>query len=139
MASLPAEVEIPPGAGFRVAMRQLERGGVEVRRAEFEVLARLMGRERGIKAGNYFFSQAPTPLELLDKLTRGDVLQAEIRLIEGWNGSMLCETTSRSAPLRPPSRATWQRSRNSIFKRVGRKTRLKRLSARSPSLRRQVI
>lgn len=84
VASLPAEIEIPPGAGFRVALRQLERGGVDVHRLEFEGLARLMGRERGIKAGNYFFAQAPTPLELLDKLTRGDVLQAEIRLIEGW-------------------------------------------------------
>jgi UPF0755 protein len=65
-------------------MRQLERGGVQMRRREFEALARLTGRERDIKAGNYFFTQAPTPLELLDRLTRGDVLQAEIRLIEGW-------------------------------------------------------
>jgi UPF0755 protein len=104
VASLPAEVEIPPGAGFRVAMRQLERGGVEVRRAEFEVLARLMGRERGIKAGNYFFSQAPTPLELLDKLTRGDVLQAEIRLIEGWTFAQFRAELDADADLRHDSK-----------------------------------
>ena len=104
VASLPAEVEIPPGAGFRVAMRQLERGGVDVRRAEFEVLARLMGRERGIKAGNYFFSQAPTPLELLDKLTRGDVLQAEIRLIEGWTFAQFRAELDADADLRHDSK-----------------------------------
>ena len=104
VASLPAEVEVPPGAGFRVAMRQLERGGVDVRRAEFEVLARLMGRERGIKAGNYFFSQAPTPLELLDKLTRGDVLQAEIRLIEGWTFAQFRAELDADADLRHDSK-----------------------------------
>jgi UPF0755 protein len=84
VASLPVEIELPPGTSFRTAVRQLERGGVRVRPREFEVLARLLGRERGIKAGNYYFGQAPTPVELLEKLTRGDVLQREVRLIEGW-------------------------------------------------------
>ena len=104
VAGLPTEVEIPPGAGFRVAVRQLEHAGVDVRRREFELLARALGRERGIKAGNYYFSQAPTPLELLEKLTRGDVMQAEVRLIEGWTFAQLRAELDASADLRHDSK-----------------------------------
>lgn len=82
--TLPAEVEISRGVRFRAATDQLEKAGITVRRHEFELLARALGRERDIKAGNYQFVRAVTPLELLDKLTRGDVSQAEVRLIEGW-------------------------------------------------------
>lgn len=67
---------------------------------EFEVLARVLRRERAIKAGNYFFAQAPTPLELLEKLTRGDVLQAEIRLIEGWTFAQFRAELNASPDLR---------------------------------------
>ena len=80
----PIEVEIPRGAGFRAALEQLEKSGVAVRRHEFELLARSMGKLRQIKAGSYEIAQPLTPLQLLDKLTRGDVTQAEVRLIEGW-------------------------------------------------------
>jgi UPF0755 protein len=80
----PVEIEIPRGAGFRIALDQLEKAGVGLRRREFELLARVLGKERQVKAGSYEISQPVTPLQLLDKLTRGDVTQAEVRLIEGW-------------------------------------------------------
>ena len=80
----PVEVEIPRGAGFRTAVEQLEKAGVAVKRREFELLARALGKVRDVKAGSYEISQPLTPLQLLDKLTRGDVTQAEVRLIEGW-------------------------------------------------------
>src|SRR5436190_12834642 len=80
----PLEFEIAPGSGFRSAADQLEKSGVKVRRYEFELLARGLGRERDVKAGSYWLGEPVTPLQLLDKLTRGDVTQAEVRLIEGW-------------------------------------------------------
>lgn len=84
LEKLPADFEIPPRAGLRTAIDQVERAGVRVGRRQFELLARLLGRERDIKAGSYELSQAVTPVQLLEKLTRGDVTQAEVRLIEGW-------------------------------------------------------
>jgi UPF0755 protein len=87
MTSVPLEVEIPRGAGLRVAIDQLEKAGISVHPFEFELLARTLGRERDIKAGSYEIAWAVTPMELLDKLTRGDVTQAEVRLIEGWTFS----------------------------------------------------
>ncbi len=82
--ALPLEVEIPRGAGFRAAVVALEKSGVLLQRRQFELLARALGRARAIKAGNYQLTERPTPLDLLEKLTRGDVMQAEVRLIEGW-------------------------------------------------------
>lgn len=94
------EVEIPRGAGFRAAVDQLEKAGIRVRPLEFELLARALGRERDIKAGSYEIAQPVTPTELLDKLTRGDVTQAEIRLIEGWTFAQLRAALDASPDLR---------------------------------------
>src|SRR4051794_7730075 len=82
--TLPVEIEVPRGANFRGAVSALDKAGVDVGRPKFEWLARALGRSRDVKAGNYALTERPTPLELLNKLTRGDVQQAEIRLIEGW-------------------------------------------------------
>jgi UPF0755 protein len=82
--ALPAEVEIPQGAGLRTALTQLQRAGIKVRPYHFEALARAFGHMRDIKAGNYLIARPVTPLELLEKLTRGDVTQAQVQLIEGW-------------------------------------------------------
>ena len=99
-AKLPAEVEIPPGAGFRAAVGQLERAGVKVRPYHFEALARVLRRERDVKAGNYLIVAPLTPMDLLDKLTRGDVTQAEVRLIEGWTFSQFRTVLDSSPDLR---------------------------------------
>ncbi len=100
VARLPVEVEIPRGAGFRAAVEQLEKAGIRVRPYEFELLARALGRERDVKAGSYEIAQPVTPTELLDKLTRGDVTQAEIRLIEGWSFAQLRAALDASPDLR---------------------------------------
>ncbi|HEY3075738.1 MAG TPA: endolytic transglycosylase MltG [Burkholderiales bacterium] len=99
-AKLPAEVEIPPGAGFRAAVGQLERAGVKVRPYHFEALARVLRRERDVKAGNYLLLAPLTPMDLLDKLTRGDVTQADVRLIEGWTFSQFRAALDSSPDLR---------------------------------------
>ena len=100
VAQLPVEVEIPRGASLRVAVERLEKAGIKVRATQFELLARAFGRQRDLKAGNYQFSAAMTPLDLLDKLTRGDVTQAEVRLIEGWTFAQFRAALDASADLR---------------------------------------
>jgi UPF0755 protein len=100
IAKLPAEVEIPPGAGLRTALNQLERAGVRLHRRQFELLARGLGRERDIKAGNYLFAQPLTPIDILEKLTRGDVTQASVQLIEGWTFAQFRAALDASADLR---------------------------------------
>src|SRR6185369_6983002 len=84
VGSLPAAFYIAPGMRLRSAAARIDEAGVAVGRLQFELLARALGRAEDVKAGSYELQSAPTPLELLDKLTRGDVLQAEVRFIEGW-------------------------------------------------------
>ncbi len=103
VGKLPVEFEIPPGTGFRATADRLEKAGIAVRRYEFELLARALGRERDIKAGSYELSEPATPVQLLDKLTRGDVTQAELRLIEGWTFGQFRAALDASADLRHES------------------------------------
>jgi UPF0755 protein len=98
--ALPVEVEIPRGAGLRASMAALENAGVTLHRREFELLARALGKSRDIKAGNYQFAEPPTPLALLGKLTRGDVTQATVRLIEGWTFGQFRAALNASPDLR---------------------------------------
>lgn len=44
---------------------------------------RALGREKSIKAGSYEIERGITAIELIDKLTRGEVLMAEVLLVEG--------------------------------------------------------
>src|SRR5207247_4803289 len=93
------EVQIPLGTGFRAAVDQLEHAGIAIHRREFELLARALGQDRDIKAGSYEIAVPLTPVELLDKLTRGDVAQAEVRLIEGWTFAQIRAALNASADL----------------------------------------
>jgi UPF0755 protein len=88
-------------------MDQLEKSGIKVRRYEFEALARGLGQERDIKAGSYEIAEPVTPTELLEKLTRGDVTQAEVRLIEGWTFSQFRAALDENPDLRHDS-AGWE-------------------------------
>jgi peptidoglycan lytic transglycosylase G len=100
IAKLPLEVEIPRGASFRGVMDALESSGIRLRRLEFETLARALRQERAIKAGSYEIAEPVTPTELLEKLTRGDVTQAEVRLIEGWTFGQFRAALDASPDLR---------------------------------------
>jgi UPF0755 protein len=81
---LPAEFEIASGMRLRGIAARIESSGIAIGRLQFEALARALGRAQDVKAGSYELTSAPTPLQLLDKLTRGDVTQADVRFIEGW-------------------------------------------------------
>ena len=100
MSQTPLEVEIPRGASLRSAVMELEKAGLQVHRRQFELLVRGFWRERDLKAGNYLLAKAPTPIELLEKLTRGDVMQAEVRLIEGWTFAQFRSALDSHADLR---------------------------------------
>ena len=84
MARLPIEFEVAQGASFRTAAQKMEEQGILVGRYQFELFARLLQRDADIKAGSYELTASVTPMQLLDKLTRGDVTQADVKAIEGW-------------------------------------------------------
>ncbi len=79
----PTSFSIPPGASLRTAAQVIEGAGIDLPAWQLELLGRIMGRSSKIKAGSYEIEEGVTALGLLDKLTRGDVTQSEIVLVEG--------------------------------------------------------
>ena len=83
MRSDPTMFSIPPGASLRSAAQVIESAGIDIPAWQLEILGRAMGRSAKIKAGSYEVEEGLTALALLDKLTRGDVMQGELVLVEG--------------------------------------------------------
>ncbi len=85
MRNNPTVFSIPPGASLRTAAQAIEAAGVELPAWQLEWMGRVMERSASIKAGSYEIGEGLTVIGLLDKLTRGDVLQTELVLVEGKN------------------------------------------------------
>lgn len=85
LAASPLDFTIEPGSSMRQVARQLVEAGIDVQPAVLVALARITRQAHAIKAGSYEVEAGLTPLALLAKLTRGDVSQAELAIIEGWN------------------------------------------------------
>lgn len=85
MRSSPTDFRILPGSGLRSASLQIQAVGVQLEPGLMVLLARIKQAEGSIKAGSYSVVQGITPLQLLDKMTRGEVSQGELLLPEGWS------------------------------------------------------
>jgi UPF0755 protein len=85
----PLEFNIPTGVGLRAASRVIAQSGVDFSPWQFSLLGRAIGKASSIKAGSYEIVAGVTPLQLLDKLTLGDVSQGEVVFVEGRRFSQL--------------------------------------------------
>ena len=77
---------------------------------------RILGVDAQIKAGSYEIRTGITPLELLRKLTRGDVTQAEILFVEGWTFRQLREKLDAHPDVRHELRGLPEAE---LLKRIG--------------------
>jgi len=101
----PADFSIKTGSSLRSATRQIVESGVEVNAWQFNLLGRLLGKAGTIKAGSYEVGRGITPLALLDKLTAGEVTQAEVVFIEGWTFRQMRAALDTNAEVRHDSAA----------------------------------
>jgi len=76
---------VKPGASLRSVARELAASGVLPADWILVGWARITGRDRTIKAGNYELVAGTTLARLLDKLTQGDVTQTAFTIVEGWS------------------------------------------------------
>ena len=79
----PFEFTVRSGASVKSLARQLADQGVFAEPHGFWLLARALGKAGAIQAGTYRLDQPVTPVELLEKLARGDVVMAEVLFVEG--------------------------------------------------------
>jgi UPF0755 protein len=74
---------INTGSSLRGAAQQMVQAGVLSSALPFEILTRVLGNPKNIKAGNYEVERGITPLELMRKITRGDYTAVAITFVEG--------------------------------------------------------
>ncbi len=74
---------IPAGASLQSVAQRMESAGVEMPAWQLTWFGRLMGRASTIKAGSYEIERGITAIELINKLTRGEVSMADVLLVEG--------------------------------------------------------
>jgi UPF0755 protein len=84
LRSSPLSFSINAGSTLRSASHQMVQAGVLKSALHFEILTRLFGDPRNIKAGNYEVEQGLSPLDLMEKLTRGNHTSLAITFVEGW-------------------------------------------------------
>ncbi|MDO9065143.1 MAG: endolytic transglycosylase MltG [Sulfuricella sp.] len=89
LPQLPYEFTLKHGSSLRTIARQFSAEGLFPEPWSFIVLAKTLGKEGEIKAGNYQLDREITPFQLVKKITKGDVSQSEIVFIEGWNFSQM--------------------------------------------------
>ena len=78
-------VTIASGSGVAQVARQLEAAGVIGDADRFIDLARWREAAEKIRAGEYEFTKAATPVEVLDRLVAGDVVKLRITIPEGFS------------------------------------------------------
>ena len=89
LPTTPYEFSIESGNSLKNITQQLADEKILPNNWSFILLARLMGHQSAIKAGDYVLSWQLSQIALLEYLIKGDVKQNEIRFIEGWTFSQL--------------------------------------------------
>ncbi len=80
----PLEFTVQPRSTLTRTASEIVQSGVQMSPWLFTALARALDKDKAVKAGTYSIETGITPLDLLEKLARGDVVQAEILFAEGW-------------------------------------------------------
>lgn len=112
------DFHIAAGSSLRSAARQIGEAGAELNPWVFILLGKGMHADTSIKAGSYEIATGITPLQLLEKLTRGDVTQSDIAFIEGWTFRQMRERLNAHAELRHDSKDL---SDDEILRHIGAK------------------
>jgi UPF0755 protein len=78
-------VDLPTGTGVAAIGARLAEAGVVADPFTFRLAAKVSGAERRLQAGEYRFAEAAAPLEIVDRLARGDVFRRSVTFREGLN------------------------------------------------------
>jgi UPF0755 protein len=112
----PFEFALKQGSSLKNAARQLKQAGLLDQEATFVLLARVLGKSGTIKAGNYVLERPVSRLELLKIITKGNISQSQVSVIEGWTFKQLRAALDASPDL---SHRTSSLSDAEILQRIG--------------------
>lgn len=78
------EYMVKHGSSPRKVVKILNEAGIDINETGFLLLSRYMQADTKLKAGSYQVNQGETPIDLINRMASGDVLQASLTIIEGW-------------------------------------------------------
>jgi len=84
LPATPFEFELKQGSSLKSVAREMQQAGLLKQDLLFVWMGRLLGKSTQLKAGNYALEHPVSPLELLEVITKGDVSQNQMSVIEGW-------------------------------------------------------
>jgi UPF0755 protein len=116
MAKPNIELKVDRGTGIRALSPLLKRQGVDVESWQLELAARMRGDANKIKSGTYELQSPLTLKDLLDQLVAGDVVQFEVKLLEGWTFKQFRQALAQAKELKHQT-ASW--SDKKILSSVG--------------------
>jgi len=89
------KLELTQGQSFSAFATSLAGLGLIDHPRLWSAMARLSGDARRVQAGEYWLKAGDTPQSLLDRLLRGEVIQYEVKLLEGWTVSQVLAELAR--------------------------------------------
>ena len=84
LPATPFELSLKQGSSLKGMAHDMQQAGLLEQDWAFVWLARLLGKSGQLKAGKYALNHPVSPLELLDMLDKGLVVQGQVSIIEGW-------------------------------------------------------
>lgn len=82
-------IEIEPGMSLAHVARRLHDAGVLDKPYYLTLLGRISGQASRIQTGEFFIAAGATPVDLMQELTTGTVVQYPVTIIEGWTFAQL--------------------------------------------------
>jgi UPF0755 protein len=84
LPATPLVFDLKQGSSLKSAARELHQAGLLQQDWTFVWLARLFGKSTKLKAGNYVLEHPVSLLELLETISKGEVSERQLSVIEGW-------------------------------------------------------
>ena len=116
LPTTPFEFKVKPGATLKSVSRQLADANLLPESTSFWILGRILNKATGIQAGAYKLDKATTPLALLDKLNRGDVVSISVIFVEGTTFAEMLRSLESNKGVRHTLKSL---SHGEILKNVG--------------------
>ncbi|MGD8881869.1 MAG: endolytic transglycosylase MltG, partial [Desulfobacterales bacterium] len=89
-------VNIPSGQAFQVTTNILFKAGIIRSPFKFNMVARLKGYDKQLKAGEYTLAASMPPIKILEKLVKGEVKLYKLTVPEGLNIYQIAELVSQA-------------------------------------------
>lgn len=112
----PFEFELKQGSSLKSTARDLRQVGLLQQSWVFVWLGRIQGKATQLKAGRYALDHPVSTLELLDIVTKGDVIQSVFSVIEGWTFKQLRDELNGNPDI---THDTLNLSDRDILQRIG--------------------